>query len=218
MSYFYFLLYFFSGFSKQPADTSSEDEDTYGPSLPPSKASEDTYGPSLPPSKASEDTYGPSLPPSKASEDTYGPSLPPSKPSEDTYGPSLPPSKATKPKDKNISHPSIGPSLPLHLVNKYKQNSDSDEPSDIEAPGGSIGPVLPPHLSERKPAVSSEKVSSSVYGPVVAGSNDSEENSDDEYLVGPSISMKTSGQESSALEDFESRAQKMRDKLTGKVS
>ena len=45
-----------------------------------------------------------------------------------------------------------------------------------------------------------------------------QDDDDEEGMVGPSISMQTSGQSSSALEDFESRAQKMRDKLTGKVS
>ena len=120
--------------------------------------------------------------------------------------------------------PSIGPVLPPHLQEKHKTYDESEESDHVQ---NVAGPVLPPHLTQISESLSSsrtfkgKKESKKVYGPVIPGNEDvTDDNSDDDDdgLVGPSVFMQAKGEEGSALEDFESRAQKMRDRLTGKVS
>lgn len=151
----------------------------------------------------SDDAYGPPLPPGFSGQNVETSS------EDESYGPALPGNGANKTDNKAVSQPTIGPVLPPHLV-KTDTRTDSEE-SDQE--DRSIGPALPPHLSSGRN--SEQTKSSRVYGPVMPRQQDDDDD-DEEGMVGPSISMQTSGQSSSALEDFESRAQKMRDKLTGK--
>lgn len=160
----------------------------------------------------SDDAYGPPLPPGLT-----GPKTETSSDEEESYGPALPAIKADRATThKNNSQPTIGPVLPPHLVKTDIRTADSDE---LDHEDRSIGPALPPHLAKNN-SVTSERDSagqtkSRVYGPVMPGLQ-YDDSDDDEAMVGPSISMQTSEQDTSALEDFESRAQKMRDRLTGK--
>lgn len=80
----------------------------------------------------------------------------------------------------------IGPALPPG----FKRQDEDEEKEDTR---GFLGPALPPGYS---PSVSS-----------------GEEEEDDDYVVGPMPS-KGPSQDSVAL-DFERRAQRMKDKLTG---
>ena len=146
---------------------------------------------------------------------------------DESYGPAvlktLPNSTAERARDK----PAIGPVLPAHLQNKHKHQAESED-SDSDSDQETAGPALPPHLKHKSESLTSSRShkkskSRKVYGPVIPGHddvNDDSSGSDDNDigLVGPSVSMQATGQEGSTLEDFESRAKKMRDRLTGKVS
>lgn len=158
----------------------------------------------------SDDAYGPPLPP--------GISGPSAKTSEDeSYGPAVP-RTSTNTSDKQA----IGPVLPPHLQDKHKHN---DESEDSDSDQQVAGPALPPHLTQKSVSNTSSRSSESkreskkVYGPVIPGHEDIRNDysdDDDDGLVGPSLSMQSTGQEGSTLKDFESRAQKMRDRLAGK--
>lgn len=170
------------------------------------------------------------------SDDAYGPPLPPglsgtkaeSSSDEESYGPVLPGTVKVDTVDRAekqirvANKPSIGPVLPPHLQEKHKTYDESEESDHVQ---NVAGPVLPPHLTQISESLSSsrtfkgKKESKKVYGPVIPGNEDvTDDNSDDDDdgLVGPSVFMQAKGEEGSALEDFESRAQKMRDRLTGK--
>ena len=142
---------------------------------------------------------------------------------DESYGPTVPGTSTNITAERATHKPAIGPILPSHLQDKHHDESE-DSDSDQQA----AGPALPPHLTQKSKAHTSshskgKQKSKKVYGPVIPGHEDirneySDEDEDDSGLVGPSVSMQSKGQEGSALEDFESRAQKMRDRLAGKVS
>ena len=142
---------------------------------------------------------------------------------DEPYGPTVPGTSTNITAERATHKPAIGPILPLHLQDKHK---DHDESEDSDSDKQAAGPALPPHLTQKSESPSHSKgkgKSKKVYGPVIPGHEDirneySDDDEDDSGLVGPSVSMQSKGQEGSALEDFESRAQKMRDRLAGKVS
>ena len=147
---------------------------------------------------------------------------------DESYGPAVPKTLPNSTSERATDKPAIGPVLPAHLQNKHKHQAESED-SDSDSDQETAGPALPPHLkhiSESQTSSRSHKEKSKskkVYGPVIPGHedvNDDSSGSDDNDigLVGPSVSMQARGQEGSTLEDFKSRAQKMRDRLTGKVS
>lgn len=84
-----------------------------------------------------------------------------------------------------VCRPPVGPALPPGFK---RQDADEDEEEVKEDARGSLGPALPPAVS-------------------------SGEEEEEDYVVGPMPS-KGPSQDSVAL-DFERRAQRMKDKLTG---
>ncbi|XP_050976644.1 GPALPP motifs-containing protein 1 isoform X3 [Labeo rohita] len=166
-------------------DKDEEDED------------EGFFGPALPPGyqKQEKSPEGPPL---------LGPALPPGfkKQDEDDddedakddtggfSGPALPP--GYRKQDRSTERPPvIGPALPPGFK-KHDTDEDEDEEEGKGDARGFLGPALPPGYT---PAESSG------------------EEEEDDYVIGPMPS-KGPSQDSVAL-DFERRAQRMKDKLTG---
>ncbi|KAF4118643.1 GPALPP motifs-containing protein 1 isoform X3 [Onychostoma macrolepis] len=156
------------------------------------------FGPALPPGyqKGDKSPEGPPL---------LGPALPPGFKKQDHdedddedakddtrgfLGPALPP--GYRKQDRSPERP---PGIRLALPPGFKrQAADEDEEEGKEDARGILGPALPPGYT---PAVSSGE----------------EEEEEDDYVVGPMPS-KGPSQDCVAL-DFERRAQRMKDKLTG---
>ncbi|XP_077102936.1 GPALPP motifs-containing protein 1 isoform X2 [Siphateles boraxobius] len=148
------------------------------------------FGPALPPGYQKREK-SPEVPP------LLGPALPPGfkKQDEDEdgakddttgfSGPALP--SEYRKQDKSPERPpAVGPALPPGF-----KRQDEDEKGGNEDASGFLGPALPPG-----------------YTPDLSSSEE-----DDDYVIGPMPS-KGPSQDSVAL-DFERRAQKMKDKLTG---
>ncbi|XP_056127810.1 GPALPP motifs-containing protein 1 isoform X2 [Rhinichthys klamathensis goyatoka] len=146
--------------------------------------------------------FGPALPPGyqkreKSPEEPplLGPALPPGFKKQDEdgakddtrglSGPALP-SECRKQDKSPERPPAVGPALPPGF-----KRQDEDEKGEKEDASGFLGPALPPG-----------------YTPELSSSEE-----DDDYVIGPMPS-KGPSQDSVAL-DFERRAQKMKDKLTG---
>ncbi|XP_056127809.1 GPALPP motifs-containing protein 1 isoform X1 [Rhinichthys klamathensis goyatoka] len=147
--------------------------------------------------------FGPALPPGyqkreKSPEEPplLGPALPPGFKKQDEdgakddtrglSGPALPSECRKQDKSPERRPPAVGPALPPGF-----KRQDEDEKGEKEDASGFLGPALPPG-----------------YTPELSSSEE-----DDDYVIGPMPS-KGPSQDSVAL-DFERRAQKMKDKLTG---
>ncbi|CAM4486380.1 unnamed protein product [Leuciscus chuanchicus] len=153
------------------------------------------FGPALPPGYQKRDKspeepplLGPALPPGfkKQDEDEDGAK-------DDTRGfsgPALPSEYRKQDKSPERRPPVVGPALPPGF-----KRQDEDEKGGNEDSSGYLGPALPPG-----------------YTPELSSSEEEEEEEED-YVIGPMPS-KGPSQDSVAL-DFERRAQKMKDKLTG---
>lgn len=159
---------------------------------------EDFFGPALPPGFQKQDKspegpplQGPALPPGFKNQDDDEAGA--KEDNEGFSGPALPP--GYRKRDKSPERPpAIGPALPPGFK---RQDEDEEEEGDKDEAGGFLGPALPPGF---KPDLSSSE-------------EEEEEEDDDDYVIGPMPS-KGPCQDSVAL-DFERRAQKMKDKLTG---
>jgi len=103
------------------------------------------------------------------------------------FGPALPPDY-TKQQVSPERPPVLGPALPPG----FRRTSDDEEDDDD---GGDVGPALPPGYT--------------------AESSGSESDGDGEDVVGPMPFTGDRSSHNSVAEDFERRARKMKDKLTG---
>ncbi|KAK7166158.1 hypothetical protein R3I93_006054 [Phoxinus phoxinus] len=149
--------------------------------------------------------FGPALPPGYQKRDKspeepplLGPALPPGFKKQDEgedgakddnrgfSGSALPSEYRKKDKSPERRPPAVGPALPPGF-----KRQDEDEKGEKEDASGYLGPALPPG-----------------YTPDLSSSGE-----DDDYVIGP-MPPKGPSQDSVAL-DFERRAQKMKDKLTG---
>ncbi|XP_014677504.1 PREDICTED: GPALPP motifs-containing protein 1-like isoform X5 [Priapulus caudatus] len=124
------------------------------------------------------------------------------------YGPALPP----LPLAKESEHKDMGPKLPEHLA------SLSGEVPSESSGSGLYGPALPP----RPPANESElKDIGPKLPPYLANSSgdiaDTDSDSDEEFMIGPIPVSGDASRNTSAAEEFEARAKKMKDKLTGQT-
>lgn len=166
-------------------DEEGDDDGFFGPALPPGYQKGDK-SPEGPP------LLGPALPPGFKKQDHDEDDDEDAK--DDTrgfLGPALPPGYRKQGRSPERP-PGIGPALPPGFK---RQDADEDEEEGKEDARGILGPALPPGYT---PAVSS---------------GEEEEEEEEDYIVGPMPS-KGPSQDSVAL-DFERRAQRMKDKLTG---
>uniref|UniRef100_A0A8C1WRJ2 GPALPP motifs-containing protein 1 n=1 Tax=Cyprinus carpio TaxID=7962 RepID=A0A8C1WRJ2_CYPCA len=121
---------------------------------------------------------------------------------DDFFGPALPPGYQKGDKSPE-GPPLLGHALPPGFKS---QDLDEDEKDDTR---GFLGPALPPGY--RKQEVKEDARGS--LGPALPPAVSSDEEEEEDYVVGPMPS-KGPSQDSVAL-DFERRAQRMKDKLTG---
>uniref|UniRef100_A0A9J8B1D9 GPALPP motifs-containing protein 1 n=2 Tax=Cyprinus carpio TaxID=7962 RepID=A0A9J8B1D9_CYPCA len=121
---------------------------------------------------------------------------------DDFFGPALPPGYQKGDKSPE-GPPLLGPALPPGFKS---QDLDEEEKDDTR---GFLGPALPPGY--RKQEVKEDARGS--LGPALPPAVSSGEEEEEDYVIGPMPS-KGPSQDSVAL-DFERRAQRMKDKLTG---
>ncbi|KAI6082698.1 hypothetical protein F4821DRAFT_206591 [Hypoxylon rubiginosum] len=146
--------------NQDEVDLSSDDEDSYGPSIPlPAKSG--PIGPAMPPPNTDEVQLDDS------DEDDIGPTAPPPPPStRPSIGPTLPPSNNNKiPLEEEDSDDDVGPAPPT---------GPKPAPSPAPVPAKRVhGPAPPPApLSERPPAGASDSDSDDDdYGPALPTSS-----------------------------------------------
>lgn len=136
----------------------------------------------------------------------------------------------------------IGPQLPPHLLKKLSKEETEDADERKTKNTSSIGPMLPPHIQlktttdsigPKLPSDSVDKKKSNLYGPALppgiscqkkaigpsfndAICNDVDDDNDD--LIGPSLpTISSQASDRSVQEEFEARAEAMKNKLTGKT-
>lgn len=150
---------------------------------------------------------------------------------DDQYGPSLPPVSrkpaSSIPQDSTAgkqptSTKVIGPVLPSNFTksSKYSSDSDSDSSSSSDSDSGHRHrkKLKRSHLSDKTKDISVEK-DKRILGPSLPDSDQcikGEESDDD--VIGPSLGLQASESDLSAVNEFESRAFKMKQKLTATTS
>lgn len=188
---------------------SDSDEDAYGPPLPPSMQNAETtdqYRPAQISSSKEEckqeqpNLIGPALPsrsskPSRYSSDSESDSSSSSESDSDDSSRKRKKKKHKHSKSSDRNHAKrksmddekqfIGPVVPSDM--RFQSSKDSDDEGSR-----SIGPVLPPGLRGR--------------------THDSESDSEEE-VIGPALSLQASEEDQSAVREFVSRSQKMKEKL-----
>ena len=186
-------------------DLKSDDSHTYGPTLPSAKGisskeheqKSETLGPTLGYNQK-EDLYGPVLPTNckKTESESIGPALPPGFKTSDDYGPALPPPSSNDRSDRTVENEAsvMGPALPPGFI-KSSQEVDC------------YGPALPPSL--QTPHMDS-------YGPSASACSDEDSEDEEDDVMGP-LPYTGPSIDSSAAEEFEKRAERMKDKILGKV-
>ncbi|XP_043088644.1 GPALPP motifs-containing protein 1 isoform X2 [Puntigrus tetrazona] len=178
---------------KQVMMDEEEGDGFFGPALPPGYQKGEK-SPEVPP------LLGPALPPGfKTQDHNEDDDEDEDEDAEDDttgfLGPALPP--GYRKQDKSPERPPVvGPALPPGFK---RHDADEDEEEGEEDARGFLGPALPPDYT---PDMSSSEEE-----------EEEEEEEEDDYVVGPMPS-KGPSQDSVAL-DFERRAQRMKDKLTG---
>lgn len=198
--------------------------------------SDDCYGPPLPPGMQSGKTEDEEA----SSDDQYGPVLPSSSQERSNQGSNT--SSADQKDRLNKGKNVIGPLLPSNLgkTSHYSSDSESDSSSSSDTDsddsstrrrkklkrshsgeiGGEqsvIGPVVPSHLRQASSTV--RHVGERSIGPVLpsglAGSGETTVDSEsDEDIIGPNVGLQATEEDLSAVKEFESRSQRMKEKLT----
>ncbi|KAJ8253364.1 hypothetical protein GJAV_G00212110 [Gymnothorax javanicus] len=179
-------------------DNSDEEETLVGPALPPgykpgerSSSSEDSDEEEIVFKRARSNTEkeacgnGPTS--KKLRLEEHGERLVPAEDDDGFFGPALPPGYQKRPSSPE-SHPVLGPALPPGF--RRPVDDEDDDNGDGE---GVSGPALPPGYR--------------------AEASSSDEGEEDDDVIGP---RPAKGEvQSSVAQDFERRAQKMKEKLTG---
>jgi len=162
-------------------------------------------------------------------DEFYGPALPPgfTKGSSGTQSPEAPPVLSSSRKRRHRSSSSDSSRSSASSRGSERQNDSRRKSSDKEPPKLSavmFGPALPAGFPSASQTVSEE---SSFIGPVLpptalsAAVKQADDNDDDDDDggddIGPSPALNTESKTQSTIEQIESRAQLMKDKLEGKV-
>jgi hypothetical protein len=164
-------------------------------------------------------------------DDQYGPSLPPASTKPISNSPhSTTPSTYIQQKSAKV----IGPVLPSNFPHSSKYSSDSDSDSKSSSSSSSdsdsnrrhrkkIKRSHHSHVSDRAEEVSPSMTvtldkNTRVLGASLPQSDSNmqqdSEGSDDDEVIGPSLGLQASQDDLSAVNEFEARAMKMKQKLT----